>query len=68
MTENEAIELGLRLHSRHIVPGDNVERDETTITQNIADIYRAGYELVPRFQPRLSMGEIQRMKEEGVVY
>ena len=68
LSEKEAIEKDLEMSARHIVPIDKREDYELARIQGIGDWYKAGYQLVPRFQTGLTMGDIQRMKEEGVAY
>ena len=68
MTEHEAIDLALKVYHKHILPAGAYDEREGAIIQAMADLYKAGYELVPRFRPGLSVGDIERMKEEGVIY
>lgn len=69
MKEQEAIELGLRLSSRHIVPAELKDERELTIIQLMGDLYKAGYEVVPRIQLVGLPGEtLEQMRKDGVCY
>ena len=69
MKEQEAIELGLRLSSRHIVPAELKDERELTIIQLMGDLYKAGYEVRQRFTlAMLEDLDIERMRREGVAY
>ena len=73
MNEQSAIDLSLKLYGRHICPADNVERDESVLVQNIADLYRSGYEVVPakrelKLGDTVSREDLDRMLREGVIY
>jgi len=66
MTEQKAIELALELAGKHIIPAEDWEERETQIFQTIADLYKAGYEVVPAFRPNVLPGDIERMKTDGI--
>ena len=73
MNEQAAIELSLKLYGRHICPADNVERDESVLIQNIADLYRAGYMVAPakrelKLGDVVSKEELGQMLADGVIY
>ena len=69
MKEQEAIELGLRLSSRHIVPAELKDERELTIIQLMGDLYRACYEIVPRVRLVGLPGEtLEQMKADGAIY
>lgn len=68
MTENEAIKLAVENSEKHFMPIDKREDYELAVIQTIGDIYKMGYEVVPRFVTKLTLGDIERMKEEGVIY
>ena len=68
MTEQNAIKLAIELSEKHIYPAEMRDEREATIVQIIADIYKNGYEVVARFKPAISLGDIERMKLEGVEY
>lgn len=68
MNENAAIDLALRVYNKHILPTETYAERELVVIQVIADLYKAGYELVPKTVPKITLGEIEQMKEDGVVY
>ena len=68
MTEDKAIELAVKLMGKRIIPSDNWEDAETRVIQTIAVLYLNGYEVVPRFKPRITAGEIEQMKADSVIY
>lgn len=63
MTENQAIELALGFYRKHILPGENRESMEVAIIQNIADLYRNGYEVSPAKKCGDIMGDSEIRKE-----
>ena len=68
MNENQAIDLALRLHHKHILPSGPYDERETVVIQNMADLYKAGYEVVPAKMPVFKPGEIETFQKEGVIY
>lgn len=68
MTEQQAIEFCLGIYGRHLVPADNKEGVEMTIIQLVGDIYRQGYRIVPDFQVSVTLGDIEQMRKDDVVY
>lgn len=69
MTEQEAVELGLRLINRHIVPAEMLDERELTIIQLMGDLYKAGYCVSPRVRLVGLPGEtLEQMKGDGVCY
>ena len=68
MTEDRAIDLALKLTGKRIVPGENREQFETGVIQTIATLYLNGYEVVPRFKPLISLGDIKQMAVDEVIY
>ena len=69
MTEDKAINISLSQWEKRIIPTEE-ERDKAEIyaIQTIAMFYRDGYEIVPRFKPRITAGEIEQMKADSVIY
>lgn len=69
MKEQEAIELGLRLLERHLFEYEMREERELTIIQLMGDLYKAGYEVVPRVRLVGLPGEtLEQMRKDGVCY
>lgn len=68
MTEDKAIELALKLTGKRVIPGENREDFDTAVIQTIATLYLNGYEIVPRFMPKITLGDIKQMEREGVIY
>jgi len=57
MTESKAIGLALELVRRHIFHPDEKEVIETGAIQLIADLYKAGYEVINKVSPAIELGE-----------
>lgn len=68
MTQNEATELGYRLIKDSPVSDNTRGYLEASLPYIVQRFYLAGCELVPVFKPNLTAGDIEKMKEEGVIY
>ena len=73
MNENQAIDLALRLHHKHILPSGPYDERETVVIQNMADLYKAGYEVVPakrelKLGGTISREDVETLLKDGVIY
>ena len=68
MTEDKAIDLALELTGKRVIPGENRDDFDTAVIQTIATLYLNGYEVVPRFMPKITLGDIKQMEQDNVIY
>ena len=68
MTEDKAIDLALKLTGKRIIPGENRDDFDTAVIQTIATLYLNGYEVVPRFMPQITPGDLKQMEQDNVIY
>jgi hypothetical protein len=71
MEEKRAIELMLMLAEKHIVPPEKVDDRDSIVIQIGADLYKAGYEIVPRKPKDYQLptsDALEQMRKDGVIY
>ena len=68
MTEDKAIDLALKLTGKRVIPGENRDDFDTAVIQTIATLYLNGYEVVPRFMPKITLGGLKQMEQDNVIY
>ena len=68
MTTKEANDLAMKWVDEAPVSETSREYMVSSVSWFLWELDKRGYEIVPRFRPGLSVGDIERMKEEGVIY
>ena len=68
MNQKDAEGLGYRLLKGSPLSEEARSYVESSLPYILKRYYDAGYEVVPRFKPNITMGEIEKMKEDGVIY
>ena len=68
MTEDKAIDLALKLTGKRVIPGENRDDFDTVVIQTIATLYLNHYEVVPRFMPQITPGDLKQMEQDNAIY
>jgi hypothetical protein len=65
MTESKANDLGMELIDRAALSETTKDVTFSAVAWFIHALYKSGYEIVPRL-PTVTLGDIERMKEDGI--
>jgi len=68
MNQSSANDLAMGMVEKANMGEPTKDMTYSAVAWFIYQLYKENYEVVPRFMPKITLGDIKQMEQEGVIY